>query len=288
MKLVLTLLLLSFNLAWSQVSYLKLIGSKIKNGSNQLSDTLSDSRVSVGVGLVGQKINDEDQVRGVLFLNYDGYEMELNDESTLEIIPTNITVDFNGDSIQVFTNLTTYQYWGEESLLLMAEAISVDYKKNVQLKIDEMNNVSVLKFSATKFIPLDVLSDTSIDFYVKGGLGLLGKSRGAYYTDLNEHSHYDETTYGAGNIEVGLNLPLVNKSYLGGKDSNLMMYVGKHQSRGESLKMDRTYIGLELSTGKTSMGWEFTPFIDMVWDKIEHGSSQSKEYTGNIGLKLSW
>ena len=263
-----------------------------KNGVSNFYDDLEG--VKVGVGVLGVNQDSETSVDAIFVFSYSGYELEqiINDDVSLHVVPTSIRTSVNGNSVSVYTDAASLQYYGRDDLELILSAISLDYKKETGLRIEKTQQLSFLDFSAIKYFALDDTEVSGIDFYLRGNIGLGGKTKiKAIFDDfgLLEEGDSVKTKLGA---EAGLNLPITDYLPNGGFGSgtDLNLYIGHEKVNGEHLDVDRTYIGLDLYMGNTG-GVTYAPFIDYVREDLEFSkrfSDKTSQSFINFGIRVTF
>ena len=208
--------------------------------------------LDIGVSVITSKTdtNDKYDVNGVLFINYEGYEFGLDDDKSLNILPTSIEVSVNGEKVQAYTDAATLQYYGVENLELAISAISVDYKKFNNFSIRESEKMALVDASVTKFFALG-----SIDIDLTAGLALGGYSKNKIGVSDGAKDYRDSHFYTL-DMGAGANIPVTDTI-------DLYVYGGYSMQKGENTELNTTYFGGEMFGGVLAKDITYTPYFEV-------------------------
>jgi hypothetical protein len=208
--------------------------------------------LNIGVSVLTSKSDSSDKydVNGVLFIDYEGYEVALDDDKSLNILPTSIEVSVNGEKVQAYTDAATLSYYGVENLEIAISAISVDYKKFNNFAIRENEELALVDASVTKFFALG-----TFDIDLTAGLALGGYSKNKI--GVNDGTKdYRDTHFYTLDMGAGMNIPVTDTI-------DLYVYGGYSMKKGENTEMNTTYAGAEMFGGVIAKDITWTPYFEI-------------------------
>ncbi len=191
--------------------------------------------VEFGVTVLANKSDidgEAGEVTGVAFMLYDGKEVELNSETSIHLVPTEVYVSVDGESKQVYTNLSTLKYYGLDNLSFAVSALSIKSEDQYNFSVRKDESLSYLDLSAIQFIPVG-----SFELDLSAGLSIGGKGK---YQDLvnGVPLKVESSQYHAFDLSTGFSAEVGNY--------NLYIYAGAERSKGDKFEAKEKYIGVEL------------------------------------------
>ncbi len=198
--------------------------------------TMAIDGLNLGVSLLGSKSDkvDDFDVNGVLIIDYAGYNFDLRDDLALQLVPTSAEIGLSdGSKTQVYTDLATLQYYGEDNFIAMVNAIAIDYKDYDNFAIQEKKKMALVEAVVTKFIPVG-----KIEFDLSGIISAGGEVETKDLindgtTKLDTDHKYTAEVMG------GVFIPL--------KDSlDLYVYAGTYREEAKAYVQKGSYFGAEL------------------------------------------
>ncbi len=242
------------------------------------------SDFDLGVSVLTTDTNSADSydVKGVLFMTFDGYDVALNKDTTLSILPTGIFVDVEGKQVQAYTDVGTLQYYGQDQLEIYLSAISIDYDKLDRFNISTQRTMAIADLNVVKYFSIGSFKiDTSF------GVAVAGKSTQDISLSEEEEFHFSDTHFYSADAIVGANYSLTDTI-------DLYVYTGYSHQKNKNSELNEYSVGIHIygfELGST----EIIPSVEYITkDYVSQHSGLADQFSSiddsliSLGLKFAF
>ena len=238
----------------------------------------------------------------VLIVNYEGYYQDyvdvseyFGDATELELIPTSISFNINGERIQVLTDLATLEHYNNENdFLFLVSALSLNYDKNNESSLKKLSKLSYVNLSGTKFITLDENNESDLEFTVGAEVGLGGINRIKAIVENGSTYFSKDNTIIKLQLQGSVSAPLladVPGANFNLSDTDIRLYAGGNYQKGEKNEYFGTYIGLNLVIGDPDEGTTWTPYFSWKKEIVKFQGpyrGKSQDAITELGIMIDW
>lgn len=216
----------------------------------------------MGVSLMGTRgeIEGEFDVDGVLFVLYEGYEIGINDNSALNLIATGYETSVDGKKVKVYTDLATWQYYGENDFQAMITAVSLDRKTMNNIAERTNEKLAYIEATATKFFALDtIILDASLAVSLGGKTKNEESIKGVVAKFEDDHFYTVEALAGV--------------SYEIDSEIDIYLYAGASYQKGDKSTRTDLFIGAESNAGSFKVGGKkffVQPYFEYTYRKSNY------------------
>lgn len=238
--------------------------------------------LELGVSLMGSKSDStgEYEVDGVIIADYLGLEVELNDNLSLSLVPTAAEIALgDGKKVQVYTDMATLNYYGENDFHAMISAVNIDYKDFNNFTIQEDGNVALADLRAVKYFSLG-----AIELDISGSLSLGGITRSE---DLIEgvNTEISGKHYYTGEVMGGIQMPITDSI-------DIYLYSGGYYRDAEKFEETGFFGGVNIPF-KEFRGIDASIYFE--YDNVDRnyvlegtGAEANKDSMARMGLRITF
>ena len=205
------------------------------------------------------------EVKGVLFMNYDGYMIEMDDQySELYLVPTNVYVDVEGKQVMSYVDLATLHYYGSdklgsafENVELQVSLLSMNYEKLDNFTVNVDQTVAIADFNAVKNVEVDFFSIgvLQLDFSIGATFG--GKTKQDIILSPEEEYEFSDSHFYTVDGIIGSNIKLTDSV-------DLLIYAGYGYQKNKRSEIEKTIAGVQVYGFKLGDSVEIMPYFEMV------------------------